>query len=165
MKLASAIEGGLAGATTISLISETLRKLDGRAPGANGIKGKKLKKRLKKAGSKKNPARATEQYIHLAGDLLSAASVLGFTSLGKKKHAVLRGALLGAAAGLGAVLLNDYNEDRHNDKANGHEGFPSTMVAKDPLLQKALEVGLFTVGGMIAGKIFQGSGKKKKRKK
>lgn len=62
MKLASAIEGGLAGATTISLISETLRRLDGRAPGANGINGKKLKKRLKKAGSKK---KAQEQLSNI----------------------------------------------------------------------------------------------------
>jgi hypothetical protein len=99
MKLASAIEGGLAGATTISLIGEALRKIDGKAPGVNGIKSKKLKKRFKKAGSKKNLAKSTEQYIHLAADLLGAASVLGFTSLGKKKNAVLRGALLGAAAG------------------------------------------------------------------
>lgn len=165
MKLASAIEGGLAGATTISLIGEALRKIDGKAPGANGIKSKKLKKRLKKAGSKKNGAKSTEQYIRLAGDLLGAASVLGFTSLGKKKNAVLRGALLGAAAGLGAVLLNDYTQDRNSEKVNGHEGFPYTMLPKDTLLQKAAEVGLFTVGGMIAGKMLQGSGKKKKRKK
>jgi hypothetical protein len=164
MKLASAIEGGLAGATTISLISEALRKIDGKAPGANGVKSKRLKKRLKRAGSKKNPLKATEQYIHLAGDLLAAASVLGFTSLGKKKNAVLRGALLGAAAGLGAVLLNDYNHDPHNGKLNGHEGFPTSMIPKDPLSRKAMEVGLFTIGGMIAGKIFQSTGKKKKKK-
>jgi hypothetical protein len=164
MKLASAIEGGLAGVTTISLISEALREMDGKAPGANGIKSKKLKKRLKKAGSKKSAAKSTEQYIRLAADLLGAASVLGFTSLGKKKNAVLRGALLGAAAGLGAVLLNDFKEDRQNGKINGHEGFPYTMLPKDTLLQKAAEVGLFTLGGIIAGKMMQGPGKKKKKK-
>lgn len=164
MTLASAIEGGLAGATTISLLGETLRKIEGRSAGANGVKGKKLKKRFKKAGSKK-PHKATEEYVKLAGDLLGAASVLGFTSLNKKKNAVLRGALLGTAAGLGAVLLDDYSHKKQNSKINGHEGFPSTMLAKDTVMQKALEVGLFTVGGMIAGKLLQGSGKKKKRKK
>jgi hypothetical protein len=164
MKLASAIEGGLAGVSTISLLGETLRKIDGRPPGANGIKGKKLKKRFKKANSKK-PKKATEQYIRLAGDLLGAASVFGISSLGKRKNAVLRGALLGAAAGLGAVLLDDHKNDRDSEKINGHEGYPSTMLARDTTLQKALEVGLFTIGGMIAGKILKGSGKKKKRKK
>jgi hypothetical protein len=164
MTLASAIEGGLAGATTISLLGETLRKIDGKSPGANGIKGKKLKKRFKKAGSKKRH-KATEEYVKLAGDLLGAASVLGFTSLGKKKNAVLRGALLGTAAGLGAVLLEDYSHKKDNDKVNGHEGFPSTMLAKDTVLQKALQVGLFTAGGMIAGKLMQGAGKKKRKRK
>ena len=163
MKLASAIEGGLAGATTISLIGETLRKLDGQHPGANGLTHKKLKKRFKKAKTKKSK-KSREQYVKLAGDLLGAASVLGFTSLGKRKNAVLRGALLGVAAGLGAVLLDDNtHHDRHG--SNGHEGFHETMLAKDTTLQKALEVGLFTIGGMIAGKILQGAGKKKKRKK
>lgn len=163
MKLASAIEGGLAGATTISLIGETLRKLDGRQPGANGLTHKRLKKRFKKAKGKKSK-KSTEQYVKLAGDLLGAASVLGFTSLGKRKNAVLRGALLGAAAGLGAVLLDDHAGHNHH-QSNGHEGFQETMLAKDTTLQKAMEVGLFTIGGMIAGKILQGAGKKKKRKK
>jgi hypothetical protein len=161
MKLSSAIEGGLAGATTLSLLGETLRNIDGQS---NGINSKKIKKRFKKAGSKRKPLKATEQYIRLAGDLLGAASLLGFTSLGKKKNAVLRGALLGAAAGLGAVWLNDKNHDGHNHKTNGHEGFHATMDAKDTTLQKAMEVGLFTLGGMLAGKMLKGSAKKKKKK-
>jgi hypothetical protein len=162
MKLASAIEGGLAGATTLSLLGETLRNIDGKP---HGINSKRIKRRFKKAGSKKKPIKATEQYIRLAGDLLGAASLLGFTSLGKKKNAVLRGALLGAAAGMGAVWLNDKTHDDHRDKVNGHEGFHATMEAKDTTLQKAMEVGLFTLGGMLAGKMLQGSGKKKKKRK
>ncbi len=84
MKLASAIEGGLAGATTISLLGETLRKINGKPSGANEFTGKKLMKRFKKGKSKK-PLKATKQYIRLAGDLLGSTAFLGFTSLSKKK--------------------------------------------------------------------------------
>jgi hypothetical protein len=164
MKLASALEGGLAGATTISLIGETLRKIDGKPSGGQVISGKKLKKRFRKASSKK-PMQATKQYIQLAGDLLGSTAFLGFSSLTKKKNAMLRGALLGTAAGLGAVFLNDLTHDKKTDHTNGHEGFPSTMQATDSHLQKLLEVGLFTLGGLIAGKLVQSTGKKKRRKK
>jgi hypothetical protein len=164
MKLANAIEGGLAGATTISLIGETLRKIEGKPAGTNGLNGKKFKKRLKKADHKK-PQKALEQYIHLAGDVLGAASMLGFSSIGKKKNAVLRGALLGAAAGVGAILLDDFKQDKDNGKLNGHEGFPFVKLAKDSNVQKALEVAMFTIGGMIAGKLVQGNVKKKKKRK
>jgi hypothetical protein len=161
MKLASAIEGGLAGATTISLLGETLRKMDGHSSHLNAFNGKHLKKRFKKAKSKK-PMRATKGFIELAGDLLGSTAFLGINSLGKKKNAMLRGALLGAAAGLGSVLLKE--NDRSDHRQNGHEGYPSTMLAKEPLLAKALEVGLFTAGGMIAAKVIQGVSKKKKKK-
>jgi hypothetical protein len=161
MKLASAIEGGLAGATTISLLGETLRKINGKPSGTTGFNGKKLKKRFKKGKSKK-PLKATKQYVRLAGELLGSTAFLGFSSLGKKKNAMLRGALLGTAAGLGAVLLNDHNKDEPG--TNGHEGYPTLLPASDTMLSKALEVGLFTIGGLIAGRMVQGPGKKKKKK-
>lgn len=161
MKLASALEGGLAGATTISLIGETLRRIDGQNHQFNVFDGKSLKKRFKKASSKKK-GRATKQFIQLAGDVLGNTALFGLTSLGKRKNAVLRGALLGTAAGLGSVLFDEMKDEKH--KVNGHEGYPSTMRAKESLLSKAAEVGLFTVGGMIAGKLIQKVKAKKKKK-
>jgi hypothetical protein len=163
MKLASALEGGLAGATTISLLTDTLKRINGHSSGPNVFKSKNLGKRFKKARSKK-PLKATKQIIQLAGDLLGSTAFLGLSSLGKKKNAMMRGALLGTAAGLGSVLLNSHEEKKRH-KANGHEGYPPTGVAKDTLLTKALEVSLYTIGGMIAGRVIEGVGKKKKRKK
>ncbi len=75
---------------------------------------------------------------------------------------MLRGALLGAAAGLGAVLLNDHERDE--SMVDGHEGFHALLPASDTVLRKALKVNLFTLGGLIAGRIMQGPGKKKKKK-
>lgn len=160
MKVASALEGGLAGATTISLLTDTLRRINGHSSHVNLFNGKNLKRRFKKARSKK-PLKATRQFIRLAGDLLGSTAFLGMSSLGKRKNAMLRGALLGTAAGLGSVLLN--RPDKHQ-KANGHEGYSPTGLAKDRLLSKALEVSLYTIGGLIAGKVIQRSGKKKRKK-
>ena len=162
MKLAHAIEGGLAGVTTISLLGETLRKIDGQRSAAGFLDGRRMKKRFKKANSKKR-SEATKQYIQLAGEVLGGTAFLGLTSLGKKKNAMLRGALLGTAAGLGVVLLQNHEEE--NNKTNGHDGFPTTMLAKNTLLHKAAQVGLFALGGLVAGKVLQEAGKGKKRRK
>ena len=44
------------------------------------------------------------------------------------------------------------------------DGYHSLHQGRDGMLAKALEVSLYTLGGMIAGKIIQTSGKKKKKK-
>ncbi|HET7897732.1 MAG TPA: hypothetical protein VFL47_08680 [Flavisolibacter sp.] len=158
MKLASAIEGGLAGATTLSLLGETLRKIDDHSS-ADLFKGNNLVKTFKKAKTKK-AAKARKLWIQLAGELLGSTAFLGFSSLGKKKNAALRGALLGTAAGLGSVML-DGHDHPHSLDDNRH-----TLLKKpaDPVLAKAVEVALFTVGGLIAGKMVQATGRKKKKK-
>ncbi|HYO22661.1 MAG TPA: hypothetical protein VER36_09655 [Flavisolibacter sp.] len=161
-KLASALEGGLAGVTTISLLTETLRKINGNSSHLGLLDGGSLKKRFKKVRSKKR-GKATKQFIRLAGDLLGSTAFLGLSSLGKKKNSMLRGGLLGTAAGLGSVLMNGH--DKQNGKSNGHEGYPATMLQKDQVLSKVLEVSLYTIGGLIAGKVIQGTSKKKKRRK
>jgi hypothetical protein len=162
MKLENAIEGGLTGATTISLLGETLRKIDGNSSHHNVFDGKGLKKRFKKVKSKKS-GKSTKEFIQLAGDLLGSTSFLGLSSLGKKKNAALRGALLGAAAGLGAVLLSD--NDEREEKEDGHKAYASSKLAEDTLLTKATHVALFTAAGFVAGKLIQGATKNKKKKK
>jgi len=161
-KLASALEGGLAGVTTISLLTDTLRKINGNSSGHHLLEGKRLKKRFKKVKSKK-PLKATQQFIELAGELLGSTAFMGLSSVGKKKNAMLRGGLLGTAAGLGSVFLNGHDDEKR--KYNGHEGFHPTMNKQDQLISKILEVSLYTIGGLIAGKVIEGKNKKKKRKK
>ena len=150
-KLTSALEGGLAGAATISLLRDTLKKINGHSSHINLFDGKNLQKRLKKSGSKK-PLKAAKKYINLAGDLLGSTAFLGLSSLSKKKNALLRGALLGTAAGIGSVWLRE-----DDDTKVGSEN------EKDNFLTKALEVSLYTIGGMIASKVIEKSVKKRKR--
>lgn len=71
---------------------------------------------------------------------------------------MLRGALLGTTAGLGAVLLNGNDKDSDFSEGNHMNG-----VNKNELFSKAIEVGLYTLGGLVAGKVIQGPKKKKKK--
>lgn len=155
-KFANALEGGIAGATTLSLLTNTLRKIDGNNGHTNLFDGQNLQKRFKKAGSKK-PLKATRQYIGLAGDLLSSTAFLGITSLRKKKNALLRGAVLGTAAGLGAVLLRDNKKRKHATRGVDES-------SQNQLVSQVLEVSLYTIGGAIAAKVIQRGGKKKRKK-
>ena len=157
MKLDGALKGGVAGASTVGLLSQALGGLNDKSFRNNLLGKGKLKKRLKKTGSK-HGQKATKQYLQLAEDLMASAAYFGFNSLSKKKNIVLKGGLLGAAAGLGNVFLND----------NDHEsqrGFLKLDGDDENLSSKLLKVSLYTVGGMIAGKLVENSKKKAKKKK
>jgi len=160
MKLASAIEGGLAGATTVSMLGEALRKIDEHSS-ADLFNGNSLIKTFKKAKSKK-ASKATKLWIKLASELLGSTAFLSLSSLGKKKNAALRGALLGTVAGLGSVVLNGH--DNHKAKASGHEGYRLVKPPADPVLAKAVQVALYALDEIIKEKMMQATGKKKKKK-
>ena len=148
MKLANAIEGGITGATTLGLIQEALHKIDPKAPRAKLLNSPGIIKRIKKQTKKKGGVPG-KLYINLAGELLSNAAYFGLTALGKKKNAVLRGGILGAAAGLGSVFLNeDKSEDKQTDIKN-----------------KILTITLYTAGGMLAGAAIKKMNKKNKKRK
>ena len=144
MKIAQAIEGGLTGVSTIGLLQEALHKIDHKAPRPL-LNQSGLIKKLKKT-SGKNGTKSTKLYISLAAELLGSAAFYGLTGLGKKKNAVLRGGLLGAAAGLGAAFMSDKNENEF-DELHGASHKSSTDDAKE----KALTVALYTAGGLLAG--------------
>ena len=157
MKLDGALKGGVAGASTLGLLSQALGGLDGQFSHNNLLGKGRLKKRLKKTGSK--PGRkATKQYLQLAEDILASAAYFGFNSLSKKKNIVLKGGLLGAAAGLGNVFLNDNDHD-------SQRGFLKFDGDDENLASKLLKVSLYSIGGMIAGKLVENSKKKAKKKK
>lgn len=142
MKLASAIEGGLMGASTLSLLQEALHKIDSKSPRPLLYKSGLLKKLKARSVSKKDTRKI---YIQLAGEVLSNAALFGLTGLGKKKNSVLRGGLLGFAAGLSSVLLTD--EDDTDIAINGDKTFNN----KNNFKNKLLTMGLYTAGGLLAG--------------
>lgn len=168
MKYANAIEGGIAGVTTLTLLEKALQNIDTRKPKMKLLGKPGIIKRLKKK-SKKNGG--NELYIELAKELLAAGAYYGLIKLGKKKNALLRGGLLGAATGAGVALLDDKKHkkgDRRRDKA-AHNTQP--FEDNNELLtfwkenrEKILTVGLYTAGGVLAGAAIKKLRKNKKKK-
>ena len=96
--------GGLAGACTLTLLNESVKKLDKDAPrmdllGMNAVarlmKGQNI---LAQTAGKLFP-------IAMAGDLVSNSLYYSMADTGNKRNTLIRGALLGVGAGLGVVVL------------------------------------------------------------
>lgn len=141
MKPSKALEGGLNGIATLGLLQETLHKIDHHEPRPL-LKKSSLLEKIKKQEGKKGD----KLYIKLAGEVLSTAAYFGIAGLGKKKNAVLRGALLGAVAGLGTVLLKNEVKDSQDRGDKVSNNFHAEHIT-DPLLT----IALYTVGGALAG--------------
>ncbi|MCW3089929.1 MAG: hypothetical protein JWP81_998 [Ferruginibacter sp.] len=108
MKLAKVLESGITGATTFTMLRETL---DNITPNGQRFLHKKgMLRQLKKATNKKG-GDAAKIYIKLAAELLGLIGSMGISSLGKKKNIVLRGAVLGGLAGSVSLLVNSDKED------------------------------------------------------
>jgi hypothetical protein len=128
--------GGLAGACTLTLLNESVKKLDKDAPrmdllGMNAVarlmKGQNI---LAQTAGKLFP-------IAMAGDLVSNSLYYSMADTGDKKKTLMRGALLGVGAGLGAVIL---------PKTLGLNDEATTRTVKT----KVLTVTWYLIGGLVA---------------
>jgi hypothetical protein len=104
MNTSTALVGGLAGAATITLLHESIRRVVPEAPRMDRLGMQAISKGFEKAG-KKVPNEDALYSITLAGDLLSNALFYSAAGIGSEKNIWVRSSLLGLAAGLGAVLL------------------------------------------------------------
>ena len=128
--------GGLAGACTLTLLNESVKKLDKDAPrmdllGMNAVarlmKGQNI---LAQTAGKLFP-------IAMAGDLVSNSLYYSMADTGNKRNTLIRGALLGVGAGLGAVVL---------PKTLGLNDEATTRTLKT----KVLTVTWYLIGGLVA---------------
>lgn len=95
---------GLAGAVTVTLLNETVRRLILHAPRIEIIGERALSQSLETLDV--TPPRGAALYRWtLVGDLLSNSIYFGLVALGKSDGALKRGGALGLAAGVGAVVL------------------------------------------------------------
>lgn len=134
MKLSSTIAGGLAGACTLTLIHETVRRFYPDAPRMDVLGMRAIAKGMRQAGETP-PADETLHKWALAGDVLSNA--VYYSLAGSGKHAWLRGASLGLVAGLGAVYLP------------GPLGL-GEAPSRRTMQTQALTVAFYTIGGLVA---------------
>jgi len=150
MRALYALEGGVAGAAALTLIHETVKKAVPNAPRMDLLGMSALSKGLKVIGAK-TPDERRLYGLSLTGDLISNTVFYSFAGIGKKENALLRGAALGLAAGLGAVLLPKplgLNQDTSN----------RTVPTK------VMTVGLYVVGGLVAAGVMKFLDRKKHKK-
>ncbi|BDP44228.1 hypothetical protein DAETH_41970 (plasmid) [Deinococcus aetherius] len=98
------VAGGVAGAVTVTLLNEGVRRVTPHAPRMDVIGERALSEALEAVGV--NPPRGDSLYRWtLLGDLASNTLYYALVGVGGPRNAWGRGGALGLAAGLGAVLL------------------------------------------------------------
>jgi hypothetical protein len=169
MKVANVIEGGIAGASTLAMLEKALQGIDSKTPGLKLLNKPGIIKRLRKESKKKGSKKI---FVKVAKELLTAGGYYGIVRWGKK-NALLRGALLGLATGLGVVFAES-NKDKKNSKDlkdNGYDPDYGSLGQKNRLLlwisdnkEEILTVALYTAGGVLAGAALKKMNKKSKKR-
>lgn len=150
MNARTALAGGLAGAATITLLHESIRKVVPEAPRMDRLGMQAISKGLKKAG-KEVPDEGTLFTITMAGDLISNALYYSIAGIGSEKNIWVRSSVLGLTAGLGAVLL---------PKPLGlNKKYSNKTVAT-----QLMTVGLYVTGALVTTAVIKLLNKKKQVK-
>lgn len=128
--------GGLAGACTLTLLNESVKKLDKDAPRMD-LLGMNAVARLMKGNNILSQTAGKLFPVALAGDLVSNSLYYSMADTGDKRKTLIRGALLGLGAGVGAVAL---------PKTLGLNEDATTRTMKT----KILTVTWYLIGGLVA---------------
>lgn len=151
MNALSALSGGLAGACAITLIHESVKQVVPEAPRMDLLGMNALSKVIESTGH--TPPGEQQLYnLTMVGDIVSNAIYYSAVGLGYDKTVWQRGALLGLAAGIGAVTL---------PKPLGLPEAPSNRT----LETKIMTVALYTIGGLVAAAVTKWLHNKEKNKK
>ena len=134
--------GGIAGSCALTVAHEVLRHTVPNAPRLDLLGERSLNKVLRAAGGKALKGQALFEAT-LAGDILSNAAT--YALIGTGKRATVKGALLGAVLGIGAVVLP------------GPLGLGKTPSQKTPATE-LMTIGLYTLGGLVAGWVSRRAG-------
>jgi hypothetical protein len=151
MKAAQILESGLAGAATLTLLSDTLGKLNHGSSAKKAFHKKGIIRHLKKSADKKG-FKAVKIYVRTASELLGMIGSLGLTGLNRKKYAPLRGAILGALAGAAVAFLQN-NE------------VTEAGISREVWKKRVTTIAMYTVAGIIASKAARLVNKKDKKHK
>lgn len=135
-----AIMSGGAGAVVLTLAHEATRRTVPDAPRMD-VLGKRALAAGFRAADITPPGEPAMHAVALGGDLVSNAAYYALVGLGGPDGATGRGALLGLAAGIGAVFLPG---------PLGLGTAPSRRTRQTALMT----VGLYTLGGLAAGAAF-----------
>jgi len=138
MKLIAALASGLAGAVTVTVVHEIVKRIDPKAPRMDLLGMNALSKMMVKAGE--TPPNRKQLFLYtMAGDLIANGLYYSLAGVGYKKP-WLKGTLLGTAAGVGGVLL---------PKPLGLNPDHSARTTST----KLMTVGLYLIGGLVTSAI------------
>ena len=140
MKLLPSLAAGFAGAIALNVLHETVRHLRPEDAPRMDVLGERGLRKLLGLADAPQPSPEAAYAATLAGDVLSNG--LYFSLVGSGKHSLGRGAVLGALAGVGGVLLP------------GPMGLGEAPSNRTPQTQ-AMTVAWYTVGGLVAGLVAQ----------
>lgn len=145
MNLSSTL-GGLAGACALTLLNESVKKIDQDAPRLDLLGQNALAKLMK---GKDIMPRTVKQVFPVAGDLITNSLYYGMTQGKSPQDTFFRGAVLGLSAGVGAVVM---------PKQLGLEEAYTGRTTKT----KLMTVALYFIGGLVAAAITNALEDKKK---
>jgi hypothetical protein len=133
MKASSTI-GGLAGAVALTLLNETVKKISPSTPRPDLLGENAVAKLMKGNGF---VPQVVQQYFPLVGDLVSNSLFYGMARGNNSSNTLARGAMLGLAAGIGAVILPKEIglQSRHTEKTTE---------------TKLMTIGWYLLGGLVA---------------
>ena len=132
---------GVSGAVTTTLLHEFTRRVAPDAPRVDLLGMQALARALGAVGIRP-PAGDALYNLTLAGDLVSNSGYFALVGVGSRDNAMVAGAALGVAAGLGAVYL---------PKPLGLSAGPTKRTGQT----RALTVALYAAGGIAAGAVYR----------
>ena len=141
MKLLAAITGGFAGACALTLLHQAIKKADADAPHVDELGMEALSNGLEDLDIDAPKGSALYKWT-LTGDIIANTMYYSLGAVGNTKGAPTRTAVLGLLGGLGAVYLP---EPMHLTKE---------FTNRTPRT-KFLTVGLYTIGGIVAGSVMR----------
>ncbi len=141
MNVSAALAGGLAGTLALASMHEALRRIWPDAPRMDLLDIALIRKGLDSI-HKEPPEAARLQRWAVGGELLCDTAYYSLIGLAGKKGAWLKGALLGLAAGITAVILPK------------PLGLPEQWSSKTPGT-RLMTVGLYLAGGLAAAAMAQ----------
>ena len=137
MKLIPSLIAGACGAVFLNVIHESMRQFIPEAPRVDLI-GRQLVAQTFLAMNEPPPPDSKEYALAMTGDILSNTIYYGLVGIGTRHRAPLRGLILGAIGGWGAV------------KAPNYLDLPQDAVQRHPAT-RVMTVAWYTLGGLAAG--------------
>jgi hypothetical protein len=136
MKVSSTL-GGLAGAAALTLMNEGVKKVSADAPRLDLLGQNALAKFMK---GNDMLSKTAQRFFPMAGDLISNSLFFGMARGNSAGATLVRGALLGLGAGLGAVVLPEPLglESKTTNKSNE---------------TKVMTIAWYVLGGLVAAAV------------